>query len=93
MVSGPAHGTVTTSGNGLLYTPNAGYVGTDTFTYETFGVNNDGIYALQSGPVAVTANLYPAGTPLPPTWSLLLLGLLSLGMFETLRRIGRAPQR
>jgi hypothetical protein len=67
-------------------------VGTDTFTNETYGVDNGGI-TLESGPVIVTANLLPGGTPLPPTWSLLLLGIMSLGIFETLRRIGRTPQR
>jgi hypothetical protein len=91
--SSPAHGTLTASGNGILYTPTAGYVGTDTFTYEAFGVNNDGSTSLDSGPVTVIFNLLPAGTPLPPTWSLLLLGLLSLGIFISIRRLRHAPQR
>jgi hypothetical protein len=85
---------LTANGNGLLYTPTTGYAGTDTFTYETYGVNNDGPTSLQSGPVTVTATVaFAPGTPLPPTWILLLLGILSLGIFQTLRRMRRAPQR
>jgi uncharacterized protein YhjY with autotransporter beta-barrel domain len=33
----PAHGTATASGNQITYTPTAGFIGTDTFTYQ---VNN-----------------------------------------------------
>ncbi|WP_317148235.1 Ig-like domain-containing protein [Mycobacterium sp. 29Ha] len=33
VVSGPAHGTLSTTGDGLTYTPNSGYVGSDSFTY------------------------------------------------------------
>lgn len=33
IVSGPQHGSVTTSGNSVTYTPNDGYTGSDTFTY------------------------------------------------------------
>lgn len=89
----PAHGTLTTSGNALLYTATAGFTGTDTFTYEAYGVNNDGPSTLQSGPVTVTVTVIPSGTPLPPTWSLLLLGIACLVTFESLRRIRRAPQQ
>lgn len=49
-----AHGTVANSGTTLLlYTPTAGYVGSDTFTYQVFGVNTDGIAALDSGNVSM----------------------------------------
>jgi hypothetical protein len=35
VVSGPAHGTLTAAAGGsFVYTPNAGFVGTDTFTYQ-----------------------------------------------------------
>jgi hypothetical protein len=44
----PSHGTLTlTVTGGFVYTPNAGYVGLDSFTYSV----SDG--ALSSGPVAV----------------------------------------
>jgi hypothetical protein len=33
IVSGPSHGTLSTTGGGLTYTPATGYVGTDSFTY------------------------------------------------------------
>ena len=33
-VSAPSHGTAVTVGNQIRYTPNAGYLGTDSFTYE-----------------------------------------------------------
>jgi len=89
----PAHGTLATSGNTLRYTPNAGYIGTDTFTYEAVGVNTDGSSALESGPVTVFLTVSGSNTPLPPTWSLLLLGIAIVGIFKSLRRMRRAPQR
>jgi hypothetical protein len=91
----PSHGTLTGSGNSLLYTPTPGYYGPDSFSYDAVGVNNDGPSSLDSGPVtvAVTVNAPTAGTPLPPTWSLLLLGIACLVTFESLRRIRRAPQQ
>jgi hypothetical protein len=75
-----AHGTVTNSGsNGLLYTPNSGYVGSDTFTMQVFGVNTDGNFALNSGNVTVnvTVGTVPT-TPAPP--SLILTGIALLPM-------------
>ncbi len=50
---GPSHGALSTSGNTLLYTPTAGYAGSDTFTYQAEGVNNDGNTALNSGDITV----------------------------------------
>jgi len=49
----PSHGTLTTSGNTLLYTPATAYNGTDTFTYQAVGVNTDGSNALNSGDITV----------------------------------------
>jgi len=91
----PAHGTLTASGNTLRYTPAANYTGTDTFTYEAVGVNTDGSNALESGPVTVTVTVSAPVlfTPLPPTWTLLLLGIAIVGIFESLHRMRRAPQR
>jgi hypothetical protein len=91
----PAHGTLTTSGNTLRYTPTAGYVGADTFTYDAVGVNTDGTRSLESGAVtvSVTVSAPAPGGPLPPTWTLLLLGIASLAFFKSLRRMRRAPQR
>lgn len=84
----PAHGTLTTSGNTLLYTPANGYIGTDTFTYQALGVNNDGTTALDSGDVTVTVTVTatPPGTPVPPTVFLVLVALATLAIFEARRR-------
>jgi hypothetical protein len=49
----PGHGTLSTSGNTILYTPAAGYSGPDTFSYQAEGVNADGSTALNSGNVTV----------------------------------------
>ncbi len=55
LVGGPVHGTLTLNSNGsFLYTPTAGYYGTDTFTYEAY----DG--QLDSSPATVTLTV---GTP------------------------------
>jgi DNA-binding beta-propeller fold protein YncE len=60
IVSGPAHGIVSTpsSAGALTYTPTAGYTGTDSFTYEGLAANG-GV----SRPQTVTVYV---GTPLPP---------------------------
>jgi len=86
----PSHGTLATVGNALSYTPAVGYVGSDTFTYDALGVNNDGTLSLDSGAVTVTVTVSAANTPLPPTWTLLLLGIATLALFESLRRRRRA---
>jgi large repetitive protein len=69
-----AHGTVTTSGNALLYTPNPGYVGPDTFTMQVFGVNTDGNTALNSGNVTVNVTVGTVPTTPAPS-SLILTGI------------------
>lgn len=38
--SNPAHGTLTLSGNTYIYTPNAGFIGTDSFTYTACDPDN-----------------------------------------------------
>jgi len=59
----PVHGTLSTAGSGLLrYTPNVGFVGTDTFQYQAVGINTDGTFALNSGNVTVTATVTAALT-------------------------------
>lgn len=65
----PSHGTLTATGSSLLYTPTAGYVGTDTFTYQVLGVNTDGQTALSSGAVNATVNVgaAPAVTSIAPS--------------------------
>src|SRR5262249_41583241 len=64
----PSHGTLAVSANTLRYTPNPGYTGPDTFTYQAVGVNNDGSQALDSGDVTVQVTVTAAvpGTPAPP---------------------------
>src|SRR5205814_8245510 len=52
LVTGPTHGSVTLNANGsFTYTPAAGYVGSDTYTYTA----NDGI--LVSAPATVTVTV------------------------------------
>jgi hypothetical protein len=86
-LTSPVHGTVTTSGNTLKYTPTSGFTGTDTFTYEAYGVNADGSNALESGEITVqvTVTAPVSSTPAPPTVNLVFLGILGLAIFHTLR--------
>jgi len=88
----PSHGTLTTSGNTIRYTPTGAYVGNDTFTYEARGVNSDGNSALESGEITVqvTVTSPVTATPAPSTLSLMFLGIASLAFFYTLR--GRASR-
>jgi hypothetical protein len=60
IVSGPAHGSLSTpsSGGTLTYTPTAGYSGSDSFTYE--GLSSSGVAS-----VPETVTIYVA-TALPP---------------------------
>jgi hypothetical protein len=65
-----SHGSVSNSGTTVRYTPTAGYTGADTFTYQVFGVNTDGVNSLNSGnatmQVTVNAPLVITHTsPLP----------------------------
>lgn len=61
LVSGPQHGTLTLNADGsLTYTPNANFVGTDSFTYQA----SDGTNA--SAPVTVQLTVTSTGGPLPP---------------------------
>ena len=55
----PAHGTATASGEQIIYTPAAGYVGTDTFTYQLS--NHFGISTPSAITVTVTAAGHAAG--------------------------------
>jgi peptidoglycan/xylan/chitin deacetylase (PgdA/CDA1 family) len=55
LVSGPSHGTIVLNSNGsFVYTPAAGYVGSDSFTYRA----NDGTYS--SNVATVTITVVPA---------------------------------
>jgi hypothetical protein len=57
----PAHGTLRSAGAGALtYTSTAGFVGTDTFTYQAVGANTDGTFALNSGNVTVQVTVSKA---------------------------------
>lgn len=51
--SAPAHGTAAVSGLGVVYTPTAGYSGTDTFTYTATGPGGT------SAPATVTVTVNP----------------------------------
>jgi VCBS repeat-containing protein len=52
VLSGPAHGTLSGSGSNRTYTPDAGYLGSDSFSY----VANDG--TLNSAPASVSLNVH-----------------------------------
>ncbi|MEO8886517.1 MAG: CshA/CshB family fibrillar adhesin-related protein, partial [Mucilaginibacter sp.] len=61
-VSVPANGGISVVNNtngSITYTPNAGYIGTDTFTYNL--TSSDGFAV--SSPILVTINIRPAGIP------------------------------
>jgi VCBS repeat-containing protein len=56
IVDNPSHGTLSTSGGVLTYTPNAGYSGTDTFTYTV----RDSVDPIKvSVPGTVTLTVHP----------------------------------
>ncbi len=61
VVSGPAHGTITsanpTTGTTFTYKPNAGYIGTDSFTYRANGVDGN------SGNATVTVQVSAPPAP------------------------------
>ena len=60
-VGAPAHGVATIAGNRIVYTPSAGYVGTDSFSYSIA----DGRGGTASATVAITVSR-PAGVNNPP---------------------------
>ncbi|HXG13257.1 MAG TPA: protein-arginine deiminase family protein [Gemmataceae bacterium] len=56
LVSSPSHGTLTLNSDGSFdYTPNAGFEGTDTFTYNA----NDGVYDSNIATVTIDIITYP----------------------------------
>ena len=57
--SDPANGSVAVDGNGLRYTPDAGFVGTDTFTYDAA----DGRGGFDTATVTVTVTERPNQAP------------------------------
>jgi parallel beta-helix repeat protein len=60
LVSAPAHGSVTLNGDGsFTYTPAAGYVGADSFTYEDRATNPAGKPGAPSNPGTVTISVNP----------------------------------
>ncbi len=65
IATSPSHGTVSTSGNVVTYVPNAGYIGTDSFTYSATGPGGTSAPATVS--VTVTAPAAPMVAPLAIT--------------------------
>jgi hypothetical protein len=57
-VSKPQFGTATTNGKTVTYIPNAGFVGTDTFSY----VVSDGRGGVATGSVTITVTSQPGGS-------------------------------
>jgi uncharacterized protein with beta-barrel porin domain len=81
-VISPSHGTLTTSGNTLRYTPTAGFVGIDTFTYEATGINTDGQHALNSGDVTVTMQVFHTIDTAVPSYNASALGVTLAPIFN-----------
>jgi hypothetical protein len=90
-VGAPTHGALSRLGTMLLYTPNYGYSGADTFTYQAVGVNADGASALNSGTVTVNVTDTPVAIPTPTlgTWGMAILCVLLI-LFGT-RGLARRP--
>lgn len=63
-VSGPNHGTITSSGAELVYTPNADFVGTDTFWYQA--QDGEGTSNVGSFTIFVRSPI-PKGEPIRPS--------------------------
>ena len=88
----PTQGTLSTSGNTLLYTPNKTSIGTDTFTIQVQGVNTDGLTSLNSGLITVTVTGL-SQAPIPSSFILVLVGLAVTVLVSRrrsiLRRFGR----
>lgn len=58
IVGGPGHGTATISGSSVTYTPSAGYIGPDSFTYHATGPGGTS----NTATVSVTVQAPPAPT-------------------------------
>ena len=65
VVSGPTNGTVAAAGRAFRYTPDAGFVGTDTFTYSICAANAADLCAVATATITVTAAVVPTPTPTP----------------------------
>ena len=63
-VSSPSNGTALISGSSIAYTPNSGFIGTDSFTYTI----KDSIGQTSSANVTVTVNKEPHPDPDIPGW-------------------------
>ncbi len=65
IVTGPGNGAVTASGGAFVYTPDSGFVGTDTFSYTICGANAADLCAVATVTVTVTPPVPPTPTPTP----------------------------
>jgi hypothetical protein len=71
----PSHGTLSTSGNTILYTPTPGYLGPDSFSYQALGTNVDGPSSLNSGTVTVQVTVAQQ-VPALGAWGMAILCVL-----------------
>ncbi|MEI6481632.1 MAG: Ig-like domain-containing protein, partial [Candidatus Saccharibacteria bacterium] len=87
IVSGPSHGTAVDPPNTITYTPNKGYIGTDSLTYRVCSTDNPLLCTQAVLSFSVTAEVPSTGlggkviNSGPNSWILAteILGLLGLG--------------
>jgi ELWxxDGT repeat protein len=90
IVSMPAHGSVSVTASGsIVYTPVAGFAGSDSFAYAVKDVQG-ALSNVAAVTVSVTAAAPSPGGHGGGGGAATLLDLLALGVFATMRRLGRA---
>lgn len=87
--SGPSHGTVSLSGPSITYTPVAGYVGPDSFSY--IASNAGGTSTPATVAITVDPAVVPPVVPSLQDWAIAVLATLlgGLGLIGVRRRSGR----
>jgi hypothetical protein len=82
----PTNGTLSISGNTLLYTPDAGFTGTDSFDYHVYGVNTDGNKALDSGDVLMSVTIGAQAANVPEPTTMWIAGMFGIALIRASRK-------